>query len=145
MTGGLSALAAMLLCAALLSNRYGPEPVKGHPLNSPAAKVIGVAGITGLLQPAALTLLLCCAVMGLSQRATRALAWKGWRQVADVSYDIYLIHPMMMYVVWTGLPPSAWFEVQKPSALSFLAVSGVVMWCSLGLAKVHHGVWSRLL
>ena len=144
-TGGLSALAAALLCAALLSNRYGPEPVKGHPLNSPAAKVIGVAGITGLLQPAALTLLLCCAVMGVSQRVTRALAWTGWRRVADVSYDMYLIHPMMMYAVWTLLPPSAWFDVQKPSALKFLAVSAIVIWCSLGLAKVHHRVCFRLL
>ena len=145
MTGGLSALAAALLCGALVSNRYGPEPVEGHPLNSLAAKVIGVAGVTGLLQPAALTLLLCCAVLGVSRRVTRALAWTRWRQVADVSYEMYLIHPMVMYVVWTVIPPSAWFDVQKPSALAFLAVSAIVIWCSFGLAKVHHCMWSRLL
>ena len=145
MTGGLSTLAAALLCATLLGNRYGPEPVEGHPLNSPAAKVIGVAGVTGLLQPAALTLLVCCAVLGVSRRVTRALAWTGWRRMADVSYEMYLIHPMVMYAVWTVLPPSAWFDVQKPSALAFLAVSAIVMWCSVGLAKVHHRIWSRLL
>ena len=129
----------------LVSNRFGPAPIEGHPLNTPAMKVFGVAGVTGLLQPAALTYLLCCAVLGLSRRTNRMLMWKGWRQVSDVSYDIYLLHPMVMYAVWTVLPPSAWFNVQKPSALNFLLVSSVVFWVSLGLARMHSRIWCHVM
>lgn len=139
---GIALAAGALLCATLFSNRFGPEAVAGHPLNTPAAKVVGVAGITGLLQPAALTFLLCCAVLGASRRVTRVLSWKGWRQVAEVSYDMYLIHPMVMYGVWTLLPPSAWFDVAKPSALKFVGVSSVVFWASFGLAKMHNKAWT---
>ena len=144
-SGGAALLAGALLYGTLVSNRFGPAPVEGHPLNSPAAKVIGVAGITGFAQPAALTFLLCCAVLGLSQHATRALSWRGWRPVADVSYDIYLLHPMVMYAVWTVLPPSAWFDVEKPGALNFIAVSSVVFWVSLGIAKLHSKAWASLI
>ena len=142
---GLAVLAGVLLCGTLASNRFGPAPVKGHPLNTPAMKVFGVAGITGLLQPAALTYLLCCAVLGLSQRVSRMLMWKGWRQVADASYDVYLLHPMVMYAVWTVLPPSAWIDVQKPSVVTFLAVSSLVFWVSMGLASMHSRLWRHVM
>ena len=138
-------LAGTLLCGCLTSNRFGPAPIEGHPLNTPGMKIFGVAGVTGLLQPAALTYLLCCAVLGLSQSASRMLTWKGWRQVADVSYDLYLLHPMVMYAVWTLLPPSAWFDVNKPSALNFVLVSSVVFWVSLGLAKMHAKFWRGVM
>lgn len=144
-SGGAALLAGALLYGTLVSNRFGPAPVEGHPLNSPAAKVVGVAGITGFAQPAALTFLLCCAVLGLSQHVTRALSWRGWRPVADVSYDIYLLHPMVMYAVWTVLPPSAWFDVEKPSALKFITVSSVVFWVSLGVARLHSKAWACLI
>ena len=144
-SSGFALSAGVLLYGTLLSNRFGPAPIEGHPLNTPGMKIFGVACITGLLQPAALTYLLCCAVLGLSQRATRMLTWKGWRQVADVSYDMYLLHPMVMYAVWTALPPSAWFHVGKPSAVKFVAVSSVVFWVSLGVATMHSRFWSHLM
>ena len=142
---GLAALAGVLLYGTVLSNRFGPAPVEGHPLNTPSMKVFGVAGVTGLLQPAALTYLLCCAVLGLSRQAGRMLMWKGWRKVSDVSYDIYLLHPMVMYAVWTVLPPSAWFNVQKPSVANFVVVSSMVFWVSLGLARMHSRIWCHVI
>jgi peptidoglycan/LPS O-acetylase OafA/YrhL len=144
-SGGAALLAGVLLYGTLVSNRFGPAPVEGHPLNSPTAKIIGVAGITGLAQPAALAFLLCSAVLGLSWQATCALSWRGWRPIADVSYDIYLLHPMAMYAVWTVLPPSVWFDIEKPNALKFITVSSVVFWVSLGVATLHSKAWASMM
>ena len=47
--------AGALVLALLFGNRFGPRPDPTHPLASTAALVIGVAGVTGLLQPAVLT------------------------------------------------------------------------------------------
>ncbi len=63
-----AAAAAALVGAMLFSNRFGPAPDPRHPLASPQALVFGVAGVTGLLQPAALTWLVVFAALGVSRQ-----------------------------------------------------------------------------
>lgn len=140
-----AAAAAALVGATLLSNRFGPEPDPSHPLASPQALVVGVAGITGLLQPAALTYLLLYAVLGVSRSLSRALSWRRWRLLSAASYDVYLLHPMVMYVVWSALPPGSWFALPNPSPLRFAAVTSVVLGASLVLAHVHSRWWRMVL
>ena len=137
--------AAALVGATLFSNRFGPEPNPQHPLASPQSLIIGVAGITGLLQPAALTYLVIFAALGTSRALSRALSWHGWRLIAAASYDLYLLHPMIMLAVWSVFPPASWFALQDPSLLGFLAVTAVVFIVSLSAACAHGAVWSWLL
>ena len=140
-----AAVATALISATLLSNRFGPRPDPAHPLASPHAKVIGVAGITGLLQPAALTYLLLYAALGVSTSMSRFLSWRRWRLVSAASYDVYLLHPMVMYAVWNIFPPSSWFALPDPSPLRFAAVTAVVFGASLALAHAHSAFWRVLL
>jgi peptidoglycan/LPS O-acetylase OafA/YrhL len=129
----------------LLSNRFGPEPDPSHPLASQQALIVGVAGVTGLLQPAALTYLLLYAVLGVSKSLSRALSWQCWRLVSAASYDVYLLHPMVMYGVWSALPPGSWFALPNPSPLRFVAVTGAVLGGSLVLARAHSLFWRLVL
>ena len=140
-----AAAATALISAALLSNRFGPRPDPAHPLASPHAKVIGVAGVTGLLQPAALTYLLLFVALGVSPTLSRALSSRWWRQIAAASYDVYLLHPMVMYVVWSMLPPSSWFALPDPSPLRFAFMTAIVLCASLLLAHAHSGFWRVLI
>lgn len=141
----LAALAAALVAATLFGNRFGPAPDKAHPLASPAALVIGVAGITGLLQPAALTYLIIHLALNVSETLSGCLSWRGWRPIADSSYDVYLLHPMVMFGVWSVLAPGKWFDLQNPSPLPFLGVCAVVFGVSCVLARVHSRAWGWIL
>ena len=140
-----AAAAAALVGAMLLSNRFGPEPDPQHPLASPQALVLGVAGITGLLQPAALTYLVVYVALGVSGTLSRALSWRGWRVVAAASYNMYLLHPMIMLAVWSWFPPASWFALPNPSVLGYLGVTAVVFVISLAAATAHGALWSALL
>ncbi|KAK9907538.1 hypothetical protein WJX75_005542 [Coccomyxa subellipsoidea] len=140
-----AALAAALVAATLFGNRFGPAPDKAHLLASPAALVIGVAGITGLLQPAALTYLIIHLALNVSETLSGCLSWRGWRPFADSSYDVYLLHPMVMFGVWSVLAPGTWFDLQNPSPLPFLGVCAVVFGVSFVLARVHSRAWGWML
>lgn len=133
--------AAAFVAALLFGNRFGPAPDPTHPLSSPAALVTGVAVVTGLLQPAALTYIIVHLAMRISGTLSGCLSWRGWRPIADASYDVYLLHPMVMFGVWSLLPPGDWFDVSKPRLLPFLAVAGIVFGISFVLATAHSRAW----
>ena len=145
LSNAFAAVAAALVVATLFSNRFGPAPDQAHPLASPAALVIGVAGITGLLQPAALTFIIITLVLNLSKTLSACLSWRGWRLVADASYDVYLLHPMVMFGVWSVLAPGNWFDLRNPRPLPFLGVCAVVFGVSLVLAHAHSRAWGYML
>ncbi len=139
------AVAAAFIAALLFGNRFGPVPDAAHPLSSPAALVTGVALVTGLLQPAALTYIIVHLALKISRTLSGCLSWRGWRPIADASYDIYLLHPMVMFGVWSVLLPRDWFDVTNPRLLPFLAVTGVVFGISFVLATAHSRAWRWIL
>lgn len=137
--------AAALVAATLFGNRFGAAPDASHRLASPAALVIGVAGITGLLQPAALSFLVVHLALNVSRTASGCMAWRVWRPIAAASYDVYLLHPMIMFGVWSVLAPGAWFDVRDPRPLPFLGVTAVVFAVSFVLAHAHTKAWAWAL
>ncbi len=145
LANALAAAAAALVAATLFGNRFGPAPDISHPLASPAALVIGVAGITGLLQPAALTFLIIHLVLNISERISKFFSWRGWRPVAEASYDVYLLHPMVMFGVWSVLAPGDWFDLKNPRPLPFLGVCAIVFGVSFVLARAHSRAWGWVL
>ena len=76
---------------------------------------------------------------------TRALSWRAWRVVAEASYDLYLLHPMVMLAVWSAFPPSSWFALPDPSPLAFLGATAAVFVVSLAAATAHGSAWRALL
>jgi peptidoglycan/LPS O-acetylase OafA/YrhL len=140
-----AAAAASLLFLTLFGNRFGPYPDPTHPLADPATLLVGAVGVTGLLQPASLAFLIALAVVAPSEsRISRVLSARAWGVVSDVSYDVYLLHPMVVLGVWTVFPPSTWFHVTQPKPWAFLGVSTVVLGASTLAAHAHSAVWTRV-
>lgn len=140
-----AAAAAAFVAALLFGNRFGPAPDPAHPLSSPAALVTGVAIVTGLLQPAALTYIIVHLALKISKTLSNCLSWRAWRPVADASYDVYLLHPMVMFGVWFLIPPGGWFNVSNPRLLPFLGVAGIVFGISFVIARAHNLAWRWVL
>ena len=140
---GKVAVAAVALLALMVAdyrtNSYGPTPDPKHPGANPATLAVGFVLVTGLLQPLVpcLAILLACAKLpdGPSALLGRALSWRGFRWVAGLSYDVYLLHPIVILAVWCVLPPSEWFDPDDPAP--FLRVTCLVVVISFGAAYLH--------
>jgi peptidoglycan/LPS O-acetylase OafA/YrhL len=57
--------------------------------------------------------------------------------VANVSYGVYLLHPIVLLMCYSAYPPSVWFNVSAPPSLLWLLYTGVYMGLSLGLAYLQ--------
>lgn len=138
------AVAATAVLFALISadccvNSYGPTPDPNHPAANPAVLAAGFVFATGLLQPllpASILMLACAGLSGLSSVLEKLLSWKELRRVADLSYDVYLLHPLIIMGVWSVLPPSRWFDPND--LLPFTAVACLVITLSFATAFVHY-------
>ncbi|KAK9819568.1 hypothetical protein WJX81_007717 [Elliptochloris bilobata] len=108
-----TALGAAAVVAALRENRFGDLPDPSHRFASPA-------------------------LMGGQMRA--ALAAPALVRLAAISYDIFLLHPLVILAIFAVLPPSAWFSPSNP--LPFLGVTAVVLLASAGAARVHSTLWT---
>ena len=133
------ALLLALIIADCRTNSYGPQPDPSHPAANAGVLALGFVLVTGLLQPLLpfLAVLLSCARLpGLHWAVLHGvLTCAPLRWVADVSYDVYLLHPIVIMAVWTVLPPSQWFDPKQ--ALPFAGVTGLVVALSLATAWLH--------
>lgn len=133
-----SVVLAALVVADCRTNSYGPDPDPDHPAANPAVLAVGFVLVTGLLQPLlpfCLLLLSCAGLSGAPRVLSGALSVRVLKWVADVSYDVYLLHPMVIMGLWSVLPPSAWFT--PDSVLPFWAVTCLVMALSIVAAVLH--------
>ena len=147
--GGKVACAATALLALLTvnccTNSYGAQPDPSHPAANPAVLAVGFVFIDGLLQPMLpflLILLACAQLPGPSAALRKVLTCTPLKRVADVSYDVYLLHPIVILCVWSVLPPSVWFD--PAGAWPFLGVAALVLALSLGAAVLHGWVVSAV-
>lgn len=141
---GLAALTLVTLTC--FGNRFGPHPDPKHPLADPLTRVSVAVGLSGVLQPLALAYILAYAVACRSQSwSYRFLTGRFLAIVARLSYDVYLLHPIVVLGVWTIFPPDTWFRLPRPSPWSFLGVSALVLLASLAAAAAHAALWEALL
>lgn len=136
--GTATVLLSALIIADCCTNSYGPKPDPNHPAANPAVLAVGFVFVTGLLQPLlpALILLLACAGLGGPYGVlAKALSIRPLKWVADVSYDVYLLHPLLIMGVWSVLPPSEWFNPKDPRP--FFAVTCLACVLSLVTGSLH--------
>ena len=114
---------------------YGPEPDPHHAAANPIVLALGFVVFTGLLQPLlpCMILLLTCSgrIEGFMNPLASFLSARWLSSVASKSFDIYLLHPIVIMCVWSVHPPSKWLE--SPKAQSFLTILSVVLtltWCA---------------
>lgn len=127
-----------LIIADCRTNSYGPAPDPEHPGANLVTLAVGFVLVSGLLQPLlpCLVLLLACAKLpGPSALLGRVLSWGLFRWVSDLSYDVYLLHPIVIFAVWCVLPPSVWFDPNH--AAPFLHVTCLVVALSFCAAYLH--------
>ena len=131
--------------ADLRTNVYGPMSDPGHPAAKAWVLAIGFVFFTGLLQP----LLPCIIVVlvcnkyskGYVRILARGLSAAWLSRISEVTFDIYLLHPIVIMALWSYYPPSSWFD--PSDARPFLiAVLGIFS-ASLSAAWLHSG-WVNL-
>jgi peptidoglycan/LPS O-acetylase OafA/YrhL len=91
-------LLAVCVGGSLAVGRIGPTPDSGHALAQPAAFAFAFVIVQGLLSPllAALTLVLTSTQKaGAAGLAARLLSSRAFTWLAPITYEIYLIHPMV--------------------------------------------------
>lgn len=96
----LAGLAAIFLSTAFGSaqNKVGIAPDPAHPLSDPVLLGIGLVFQVGLVLPLVTALALVLTTTGqsgLPKRLADALSSQPLIQLADISYDIYLLHPLV--------------------------------------------------
>lgn len=141
-----AALLSALIIADCCTNSYGPRPDPKHPAAHPAILAVGFVFVTGLLQPllpTSILILTCAGMRGPSAVLARMFSNGMLKWVADVSYDVYLLHPIVIMGVWSVLPPSEWFEPSKP--LPFFGVTCVVCFVSLATGFLQGKMVQRVM
>ena len=114
---------------------YGPVPDPDHAAANPIVLALGFVLFTGLLQPLlpCMILLLTCngRIEGFLNPLARFLSARWLLNIESKSFDIYLLHPIVIMCVWSVHPPSQWLE--SPKAQSFLTILVFVFtstWCA---------------
>ncbi len=138
-------LLSALITADCCTNSYGSKPNPDHPAANPAILAIGFVFHTGLLQPllpASILVLACAGLGGPSAVLAKLLSSGVLRWVADISFDVYLLHPLVIMGIWSVLPPSLWFD--PGNSLPFIAVTCLVCLLSFATAVLHGNLVLRM-
>ena len=89
----------MLVLGMAAEPKIGFEPDATHRMSEPAALVVGVVLLTGLVQPLlpALTIVMATTAQAGSAWAAAAsfLSQPPLLAFADITYDMYLLHPLV--------------------------------------------------
>ncbi|KAK9907547.1 hypothetical protein WJX75_005734 [Coccomyxa subellipsoidea] len=132
--------------AGCFVNKVGPHSDPTHLLANPINCAFAYVVITGVLSPLlpALTLLLITSKgVGTPSAVTRLFSAPVFKWLADITYNIYLIHPLVMFCMWLVLPPSVWFAPDQP--LTFALVSCLALALSIIATWAHNSVWSLVM
>ncbi|BDA51507.1 hypothetical protein COCOBI_19-0620 [Coccomyxa sp. Obi] len=132
--------------AGCFINMVGPHRDPSNPLANPVACAFAYICIQGVLSPLlpALTLVLTTTHQpGASALVAKVLSHHAFVWLADITYDIYLLHPLVFLGIWYALPPSVWFTPHQP--LIFVLMACLVLGVCILVGWVHNRAWGRLL
>jgi peptidoglycan/LPS O-acetylase OafA/YrhL len=137
------------IAGGLAVNKMGPHPDHTHPLADPNLMFVGFVISLGLIQPATVTLLVVYLASAEKQKILPKKAANVGKAVvlwlADYTYDIFLLHPLVYMAVLNALPPSIWFEKAVGSPYVFFAIGALTFIVSLVAAILHKRTWARIL
>ena len=110
------------------SNIYGPASNASHPAAKVWVLAIGFVLFTGLLQPLLpfMIVLLTCNKFSIGHVSNLARGLSAWwlTSFSELTFDIYLLHPIVIMALWSYHPPSSWFDPTDARPF-FIAVLGV--------------------
>lgn len=121
------------------TNSYGPMPSGNGYKANPMGVAIGFVLFTGLMQPMlpCMILLISCNSQsrGLNRLLSRALSASWLSKLGQLSFDVYLLHPIIIMATWSLYPPMIWFD--PADARSFLIVVVAILLASFIAAWIH--------
>lgn len=121
------------------TNIYGPTPNAEHPAANPYVLATGFVIFTGLLQPLlpCILVILVCKYQsgGLAGIVAHALSRAWFSHLAHVSFNVYLLHPIIIMAIWSLYPPSKWFV--PSNAMPFASMAVVITVLSILFAVIQ--------
>ena len=136
-----------LIIIDLRISTYGATPNPHHPAANPMVLALAFVVFTGLMQPLlpCLILLLTCngQVKGFMNPVASLLSAKWLSRLANMSFDIYLLHPIVILCIWSIYPPSTWLE--SPDMRSFVALVAVVLITTSCVASLHKRIVTSMV
>ncbi|CAL8466626.1 g6162 [Coccomyxa elongata] len=130
------AVLALCVLGACTVDRIGPAQDPKHPLANPIIFFAAFTLVQGFFLPLlpALTLLLITTQLpGPPAVLARLLSHAVCARLASISYEMYLVHSLVICGVFALFPPSTWFAVDNPVpfaliACHVIAVSAAAAW-----------------
>ncbi|BDA41091.1 hypothetical protein COCOBI_01-7460 [Coccomyxa sp. Obi] len=115
---------ALCVLGACTVDRIGPTQDPDHPLANPIIFFAAFTIFQGFFLPLlpALTLLLTTMQLpGPPAVLARLLSHAACARLADISYEMYLVHSLVICEVLALFPPSTWFAVDNPVPFVLIA------------------------
>lgn len=145
------------ISGGLALNKMGAREDPAHPLSQKGLMFVGFVISLGILQPATVALAVVYMASAEDKPSEKVAFTVSW--LAKQTYDIYLLHPLVLIFLFMISPPSLWFFTGTSSSaarfflfgaltLALSMLGGYVQrrLCSVCLSRfsaVAHAAWSR--
>eukprot|EP00884_Botryococcus_braunii_P015985 jgi/Botrbrau1/306/Bobra.0022s0272.2 len=116
----------------IMTNKIGGESHPEYLISNKWVLFAGFVGYLGIIQPAAMALAILCLVSDPwkpNKTVARAISW-----MSDQTYDVYLLHPLVLMGLISLFPPSTWFfsgNASTPPAMAFWAFGALTLALSI--------------
>jgi peptidoglycan/LPS O-acetylase OafA/YrhL len=133
------------IAAGLPLNKMGAQADPAHPLANKGLMFFGFVISLGVIQPATIALAIVYLATdngssNPSNKTERVLSW-----LAAQTYDVYLLHPLVLFAIFWFVPPSTWFfKGSAASPISFFGLGAVTLLLSILAGYLQRGVGSTI-
>lgn len=123
-------IAVTLISAGMGVNIIGPEEDLAHPFNQKAILFFLFVIFFGVLLPAIIALAVVYMASIEEKPSEKVAAIISWS--ARQTYDVFLLHPLVLILLFTVFPPSTWFFAgDSASTMSFFAFGALTLTLSV--------------
>eukprot|EP00884_Botryococcus_braunii_P009350 jgi/Botrbrau1/18416/Bobra.0072s0009.1 len=131
------------ISAGLGVNKVGAQEDVTHPLSNKGLMFVGFVLSLGIIQPATIALATVYVASGPEKPGGKLAAVLSW--VADQTYDIYLLHPLVLFILFGAIPPSTWFfKGPAASKTTFFAFGALTLALSIMAGHVQRALCSAV-
>lgn len=111
-------------------NKLGAQEDATHPLSNKGLMFVGFVISLGIIQPATVALAILYFASEKEKPGGRLAKGVSW--TANQTYDVYLLHPLVLFMLFWAVPPSGWFfSGAAASKATFFAFGALTLTLSI--------------